>query len=87
MTLLYLEKDSVFCFAQPSQFSALKKEKFQMYIDLFHIVNELDKHLFSTASVHFFLKGEKEVYILLIQHGRYSFFPCLLQKNINRKAQ
>lgn len=61
MTLLYLEKDFVFCFAQPLQFSALKKEKFQMYIDLFHIVNELDKHLFSTANVlFFFLKGKKK---------------------------
>lgn len=80
-------KELVFCFAQPLQFSALKKEEFQTYIDFFHIVNELNKHLSSTANVRIFFKGEKEVYILVIQHGRYNFFPCFLPKNINRKAQ
>lgn len=40
MTLLNLEKGSVFCFAQRLQFSALKEEQFQMHIDLSHIVNE-----------------------------------------------
>lgn len=56
MTLLYLAKDCVFCFAQPLQFSALKKEEFQLYIDLSHVVNELSGHLFSTAET--FKKGE-----------------------------
>lgn len=64
MTLLNLEKGSVFCFAQPSQFSALKKEEFQMHTDLSHIVNEPNEHLFSTAKIRsFFTKGkEKPVY-------------------------
>lgn len=66
MTVLYLEKDSVFCFAQPLQFSALKKEEFQMYLDLSHIVNKLKEHLFSTAKIHFFKKEEREVCALLI---------------------
>lgn len=56
MTLLYLAKDCVFCFAQPLQFSALKKEEFQLYIDLSHVVNELSGHLFSTAET--LKKGE-----------------------------
>lgn len=73
-------KGLVFCFAQPLQFSALKKEEFQTYIDFFHIVNELNKHLFSTANVRIFFKGEKEVYILLIQHGRYNFSPAFFQR-------
>lgn len=54
MTLLNLEKGSVFCFAQRLRFSALKKEEFQMHTDLSHIVNEPHEHLFSTAEIYFF---------------------------------
>lgn len=61
MTVLNLEKGSVFCFAQRSQFSALKKGEFQMHIDLSHIVNEPNEHLFSTAKIQFFKKGKRSL--------------------------
>lgn len=74
MTQLYLEKDTVFCFAQPWQFSALKKEEFQVCIDLFLTSEWTELAPVLNCQNNMSLKRGKRSYFNM--GGRLFFFPA-----------